>query len=72
MPAKQNKSLRQEVNTAIAPAAYPVSEFCYRLSISESFFWKLVNEGRINVVRLGRKCLIPASELERLLKGAAS
>lgn len=69
MSVKRNKTKRNEVNIAEEPAAYSVSAFCQRLSISQSFFWKLISEKRVRIVRLGGKCLIPSTELSRLLNG---
>lgn len=69
MSVKRYKAKKNEANIAEEPAAYSVAAFCQQLSISQSFFWKLISEKRVRVVRLGRKCLIPSTELSRLLNG---
>ena len=53
------------------PIAYTMSAFCKRLSISESFGWKMLKDGRLSCIRIGRRTLIPHTELQRLMKAAA-
>jgi len=48
------------------PLAYRVSEFCERIRISPSTFWKYVRLGKIRTVRVGGRVLIPASEALRV------
>ncbi len=52
--------------------AYTVPDFSKRLSISESFTWKMLGDGRLSAVRVGRRTLIPATELTRLMKARAA
>ena len=49
-----------------APLAYRVSDFCERLGISKSTFWKYVKVGKIRVIRIGGRTLIPRCEAVRL------
>jgi len=51
------------------PLALSVKDFCRRMSISPSTFWKNVRAGQIRVVRLGGRTLIPAAEIARLIGG---
>lgn len=44
-----------------------VHEACKRLSISSSFFYLLIKRGELRIIKLGRRTLVPAPELERLL-----
>lgn len=44
-----------------------VKDACKRLSISRSFFYLLVKRGDLRPIKLGRRTLIPASELERIM-----
>jgi excisionase family DNA binding protein len=55
----------------VDPVAYTMGVFCALLSISESFGWKMLKDGRLNCIRIGRRTLIPHSELQRLTKAAA-
>ncbi|HEY8162619.1 MAG TPA: helix-turn-helix domain-containing protein [Methylocystis sp.] len=52
--------------------AYRVKDFCPRIGISASTFWKYVKVGRIRVIRIGGRTLVPASEVDRLLNGEAA
>lgn len=49
------------------PAAFSVRDFCQWANISRSSFYKEVNAGRIQPVKLGKKTLILCKEAERWL-----
>jgi excisionase family DNA binding protein len=51
--------------------AVPISEFARRLCVSQSFVWKLIKQNDIAVIKLGRRTLIPASEVARKAGAAA-
>ena len=53
------------------PLAYRVKEFCRRVGISPATFYKYVSLGKIRVVKIGGRTLVPAAEVERLLTGEA-
>jgi excisionase family DNA binding protein len=53
------------------PLAYRVKSFCRRVGISPATFYKYVGLGKIRVIKIGGRTLIPASEAERLLSGGA-
>lgn len=46
--------------------AWRVREYCEAFRISPSTFWKNVGLGKIHVIRVGRRVLIPAAEAERI------
>lgn len=46
--------------------AWRVREFCEALGISNSTFWKYVAAGRIHIIRVGRRVLVPAAEATRI------
>jgi predicted site-specific integrase-resolvase len=48
------------------PMAHQVKAFCKRIGISPSTFWKYVKVGKIRVIRIGGRTLIPHSEATRL------
>ena len=54
-----------------ARAAYSPAELCELLGIARSTLYLEMGAGRIASIRIGARRLIPASELERLLKAAA-
>lgn len=43
-----------------------VREFCEEMRISNSTFWKFVGLGKIRVIRIGGRVLIPAAEVMRI------
>lgn len=53
------------------PAAFTVKRFCEQIQISESHFYNLLKAGRVRVVKVGRRVLVPSSELARLLSEGA-
>jgi excisionase family DNA binding protein len=54
------------------PLALRVKPFCQRIGISPATFYKYVNLGKIRVVKIGGRTLVPAAEVERLLSGEAA
>jgi excisionase family DNA binding protein len=44
-----------------------VADACQHLSISHSYFYMLVKRGDLTPVKLGRRTLVPRSEIERVL-----
>jgi predicted site-specific integrase-resolvase len=53
------------------PLAFRVRPFCRRVGISPATFYKYVGLGKIRVVKIGGRTLVPANEAERLLSGGA-
>jgi predicted site-specific integrase-resolvase len=51
------------------PLAFRVKPFCRRVGISPATFYKYVGLGKIRVVKIGGRTLVPANEAERLLSG---
>ena len=51
------------------PLAYRVKEFCHRVGISSATFYKYVSLGKIRVIKIGGRTLVPAAEVERILRG---
>jgi excisionase family DNA binding protein len=56
----------------IEPVAVPVRDFAARLGVSQSHIWKLLRENQLVAIRIGRRTLLPTSEIDRLLAQAAS
>jgi len=55
---------RSPVDTQIA--AHRVKEFCERVRISPSTFWKYTKLGKIRVIRIGGRVLVPHEEALRI------
>lgn len=60
------------MNTEPAPLAYSPDEACRVLSIKKSNLYNLIRAGKIRVVKLGRRTLIPAASLHRLINDEAA
>jgi excisionase family DNA binding protein len=56
-------------STIIPPAALSLSEFCKHVRISQSLAFKLIRDGKLRSVKVGRRTIIPSSEVNRLLAG---
>ena len=50
--------------------AFSRDEVARRLGVSRDSVIRAIAKGKIKIVRFGRRVLIPASELERILRGA--
>ena len=48
------------------PLAHRVPDFCERIGISKATFWKYVKAGKIRVIHIGGRTLVPHSEAVRL------
>jgi excisionase family DNA binding protein len=60
---KENQIIEQ-------PLAYRVKDFCAKIGISHSSFYLLVKQGEIRAVKVGGCRLVPASEVQRLLRNS--
>lgn len=54
-------------NTNLPKLAVSVPETCDLTGLGETTIWKLIREGELKVVRIGRRTLVPVSEIEALL-----
>jgi excisionase family DNA binding protein len=50
--------------------AYSIAEAAIALSIGRSFLYSLISEGRVETRKLGKRTVIPAASLHRLLEVA--
>ncbi|PZR47979.1 MAG: excisionase [Stutzerimonas stutzeri] len=51
------------------PLAYSVKEACRISSLGRTLIYQLIASGRLEARKLGRRTLIPASSLHKLLEG---
>lgn len=54
---------------AIQPRFVSVADAARACAVSEASVRKLIREGRLEVGRLGRRVLVPADALDRLIRG---
>ena len=52
----------------IRPRAYRIRDFIQLMAMSRTTFFQLSREGKIRTIRLGTHVVVPADEVERLLK----
>jgi excisionase family DNA binding protein len=55
--------------TALTPLAHQIPEACARVGIGRTMMYQLINEGKIKPIKVGRRTLIPESELQKLIAG---
>jgi len=58
--------------TAPPRLALSVSEFCNSCAIGRSLFYEEVKAGRIKVLKVGKRTLVPATEAQRWLDSLAA
>lgn len=46
-----------------------VTEFAKKFGISRQFVWKMIKEGKLKAIKIGKLYKIPASEVDRIEKG---
>ncbi|WP_395697895.1 helix-turn-helix domain-containing protein [Methylocella sp.] len=63
-----DKATANAVASSAEKLAYHMKEFCAALGISPSTAWAQVAAGKIATIRVGRRVLVPAAELQRILK----
>jgi excisionase family DNA binding protein len=53
--------------------AYPVNDACHALGIRRTTLYELAKTGRLQLIKIAGRTLVPRSEIERLtsVKGAA-
>lgn len=57
---------------ALAPLAYSVAEACKVSSIGKTYLYQLINEGRLQTCKIGKRTLISARSLRALIEGEAA
>jgi len=53
------------------PLAYSVADACKVSSIGKTRLYALIAEGRLDARKIGKRTLIPAASLRRLIEGDA-
>lgn len=59
-------------NPKIEPLAFRINDACEALQISRSSLYSLVAEGKLRLIKIAGRSLIPRSEIDRLLSGEAA
>jgi excisionase family DNA binding protein len=59
------------VTQSLEPLAYSVADACRVSSIGRTRLYALINDGRLEIRKIGKRTLIPAASLRRLIEGEA-
>ena len=60
---------KSSLNSDNAPLVYSINNTCKMLSISRSTIYILASQGKLRLIKVGGRTLVPASEISRLLDG---
>jgi excisionase family DNA binding protein len=64
---------RYQMNEASRPLTmYSIAETCQRGNFSRSFAYKLIKQGKLKVVKVGKRTLVKDSDFEACIEGFAS
>lgn len=61
----------QNQRPAVAPLSYSISDAAHALGISQRSIYNLIERGKLRKVKAGRRSLIPAADLRRIVEGDA-
>ena len=64
-----NFSTNPAISRHPEPLAYSIADACRVTSLGRTRLYELINEGRIEVRKIGGRTLIPAESLHRLING---
>jgi excisionase family DNA binding protein len=53
----------------IQPLAYSIDEACRVSSLGRTRLYQLINEGKLQVRKIGKRTLVPAASLRALIDG---
>jgi hypothetical protein len=63
---KQEAIIKSQKSSSTERHAWRVGEYCDAFRISHSTFWKFVGLGKIKIIRIGDRVLIPHEEAKRI------
>lgn len=69
MVAKREIQDRTEGREATRRAAWPVDEAAYQLGVGRTSVYKLAAEGKLKLIKIAGRTLVPDDEIARLIKG---
>lgn len=58
---------REAADLSIAPMAHDVPTAARMIGIGQSLCWQLIRDGKIRVTRIGRRTLVPVTEVARVV-----
>lgn len=64
----QRADMSATVSSSASPLTHSVGAAARLIGIGESTCWQLISRGRIHAIRVGGRTLVPAGEVERVLR----
>jgi len=64
--------VQQPLNEPRLRVAWPINEAAASLGISREFIYKLARSNKLQLVRIGRRTVIPDAEVRRLASGVSA
>jgi excisionase family DNA binding protein len=72
METTRQEATAKKSDGGLQPVAHTVANACHLLSISRSTLYLLASRGKLRLVKVAGRTLIPASEIARLVSGATN
>ena len=69
-PSEREQARRRRQSEADR-LAWPVKEGAHRLGIGRSTVYKLASEGKLRLIKVGGRTLVPDAEITRLVSGGS-
>src|SRR3546814_15198672 len=70
MTGEENPPMAERESVAGNPLLHSIDDACRRLSMGRSWLYAEIAAGNVKVAKLGRRTLIPESELRRIARQA--
>lgn len=71
MSANDTESKHPPSDNAVEILAYRIPDACRALSISRAHLYDLASKGKLRLVKIGGRTVLPATEIARILGEAA-
>ena len=68
----QQNNKQPSAENAVQQRGLSLKDACATLGCSESHGWKMIRTGQLKSVAFGRRRIIPATEIERVLAGESA
>ena len=53
----------------IEPIGYSINDACVASSLKRTYLYELIKDGRLETVKIGRRTIVKADSLRRLIEG---
>ena len=70
--SSERERARRQSQSAADRAAWSIKDGAHRIGVGRSTIYKLASEGKIRLIKVGGRTLIPDAEIIRLINGGAA